>query len=454
MVANALRLGDDLVPPQPIDVASSVDLPSRATLVDLTVESEQLNFAEEEPFENTSGDVIRVSGPCAQEKSDLNSTHENGDSQEEVVDESFGALDWCVILESDSILPFLKPNGPRRWYDQNDPGIQIDQLISGYRKYRVRLRENIGASDWLTFQAIQVRAESLDERNEFGKAESLYHEAIEGFERLNELTDQLNCQHALGNILRKTGRTEEAVRLLQSTLFEYKRANLVPGVLSVMSSLMELYIKLKQLDDLRSIMSDMKNLFDDDFVILLPEVLDNGISLAHRYSVLNDFAAAHSVFSYVLPMLWTNTSFWEESDPNYDLWITCGYWCFGLHYMRQGLWTEAVDYLLLAQEELVNKDKYNRSVVVQSHLTEAQMKMREGNHSGVESRKRSELEAIEMCRIHRLLKEIRPTRVRKTTVKDGAEIEDFMTDTTSCKYGITYSVTEITGISDSVFMVP
>jgi hypothetical protein len=181
---------------------------------------------------------------------------------------------------------------------------------------------------------------------------------------------------------------------------------------------------------------------------LTPEVLIEGITLAETYSIFEDFALAHSVFSCIFPKLCL------LSDEKYASQIIYGYTRLGLHYMRQGLGVEAYSYLSLACKGLVKLGRHLEADRLNPHIDKAWKLANERSCVETAWTRRAELEHIEMSRGNVLLKTIAHDRIWNTAAKDNRDKDDFETDTSSCKYGLTYLVSDITGISDSVFMVP
>jgi hypothetical protein len=262
-----------------------------------------------------------------------------------------------------------------------------------------------------------------------------------GCERLRSVEDRLSCHVC----------SQDYISSFLSALAKYKELNQWQRVFLAMAVLRGVYFELKRWNDLISTMSEMQKILDNGIEMdhyLTSDVLVEGLYLAGTYSVLKDFASAHSVFSSVLPKLWL------LSDAKYESDVIYGYIEIGLHYKRQELWPEAFDYLSLAHKGLAKSGRCQEATFLESHLDQASRSMHETSCFEAESSQRKVLELIEMSRGNTLLKNISHGKTWEVVVKGINKKDEFETDTTSCKYGITYSVSSITGISDSMFMVP
>lgn len=358
---------------------------------------------------------------------------------------------------------------------------QKDRLIGLYCGYKVSFQPLAEEEALKAIQANQIAAEVFDEYSIHKEAGSYHRRSIKELKEIlgSFLDVRPNVVHKLVNTLQDTRSTNDPAPLIRSILAKYENFGLEDENIPVTLDLIDLYFEQEHWDELGLLISEIKSLvINASQIDIDPDILSFGISFAHYLSVLKQFTIAHSIFSSMLPQVWA------QSDPKYHGLMAHSHLMFGLHYKRYGVLTEADEYLSLAYEWFEELKQRNIVMVVESYLSEAREDLNDENHLEMELEKRSALEAIEMVWVKRLLKEIRPARLPKTALKDvaktqngaetedgggvqnvgeteeggeleeSAEIDDTMTDITSCKYGITYSCSDITGISDSGFMVP
>ena len=387
---------------------------------------EQSPFAEDDPLENP----LEVGNEhSTQEISILVCGHKKERSIAEAFEESLNAPN------SDEYLPALKiifglPNS-----HESHNRLLGDR--KGYGRVEAGQIGRYGISSSKRIRAIFDLSTILESQKEYGILAS----RPLGCERLRSVEDRLSCHEC----------SQDYISSFLSMLAKYKELNQWQRVFLAMAVLRGVYFELKHSDDLMSTMSEMQKILDNGIEMdhyLTPDVLVEGLDLAGTYSVLKDFASAHSVFSSVLPKLWL------LSDAKYEPDIIYGYMEFGLHYKRQELWPEAFDYLSLAHKGLVKSGRRHEATFLDSHLDKASRLMHETSCFEAESSQRKVLELIEMRRGNMLLKNISHGKTWEFVMKGINEKYEFETDTASCKYGKTYSVSSITGISDSMFMVP
>jgi hypothetical protein len=344
----------------------------------------------------------------------------------------------------------------------NDCEYAYRQLLAGCKKL-------CGVSFLFTLQAISALAVLHDERKGYFGAMPICFQAIEGFEELGTIVNRREYQnhlHDFISLLPRSGRGKELVVLLCTRTGESNKLGLKQQEIRAIRSLLESYLELNCFDDLKSLMSEMKKVLDENLEIdsnHLLESVTEGVHLANARSMLGEFVRVHSVFSSVLPKLQL------LSNAKYSLPKIDEYQVFGLRNRSQEIEVDAAKYLLLTFEGLVNLGRKNDAVttsvkdtLIEILLAEFQeLYLRGGIDRG------NILHFIEKRLGNILFEGSRQTEssmdsensddeedYTKSNGKNNDEEDDTKTYTTSCKYGLTYSVSEITGISDSPFMAP
>lgn len=424
---DAVSPGQDVDLSQASTAATTVNHPSTKDVNEMAAHQfEQSTLAEG----SSLGNPLQIGSEIStQEASILACGHKNEGNIAQAFEESLNAPN------SDEFLPALKI-----LYGLDDAHESEGRLCgekNGYGRVEAGHINSYGTSSSKIIRAIFDLSSILESQKEYG----LLPSRPLGCERPRSVEDRLSCHWC----------SQDYVSSFLSVLAKYKERHQWQRVFLAMAVLRGVYFEIKRWNDLMSTMSEMKKILDNGIEMndyLTPDVLVEGIDLAGTYSVLKNFASAHSVFSSVLPKLWLLTDAKYESDVIY------GYIEFGLHYKRQELWREAFDYLSLAHKGLTKSGRLREAMFLEPHLDMDLRLSHELRCLKEERIKINELEHIEMGRGNGLLKTISHSRTWKTATKDHEKKCDSETDTTSCKYGITYSVSSITGISDSVFIVP
>ncbi len=331
---------------------------------------------------------------------------------------------------------------------------ELEKAAAIYRRVVAGSEKIFGESALETLLALYGLAKVLEQQGQDNEAESLYRQAVKGFKNLGLVEYQMDCQFYLADLLRDKGLHRPAVRLLRSTLSGYQVLDLRHRMIGVLGSLLDSYFQMDWPIDFTFAMSAMQKLLGEGLEMdhnLFPEYLIEGIHLATIQSP-SDFRAADSVFLSVLPKLEL------LSDAKYNLEKFYAYLEIGLHYKRHEKWEKAAEYLHLASESPVNQkgNDFAMTRFVNIHLIEAQMQIKfyDSRRAQKELREKNFIEFIQSNhgngRHSQHAKDGRPG-----VCDEGDDGESNVnTDTTSCKYGLTYSVSDITGISDSRFMVP
>ena len=303
-----------------------------------------------------------------------------------------------------------------------------------------------GTSALETLQALHSFAKVLEENGDQIEAQSLYRRAIAGFEVLGEsgLAPLLNSQHFLGDLLCDKECYTEAEPLLDAAIAGYRSLGLRHLEIVALGSLLEVYNGKRDLWNVKRTISGMRKLFEELIRIdadqnQLPEILIEGIHLANVYSALTEDDDAESLLSRIIPKLEL------LSDAKYGIEKVYGYMEYGCLYQNQERWEEASDYLHLAKDGLYKLNRHSDPVV---RFVEARLMEVRTYSGGAYNRHELSKERLEQVhgglrrRHHGGSEDREASRGTKSVREEASD-----TETASCKYGITFSTSEITGVS-------
>jgi hypothetical protein len=181
---------------------------------------------------------------------------------------------------------------------------------------------------------------------------------------------------------------------------------------------------------------------------LSPSVLFQAVRIASEYSAIDQFDFAQGLFSSIIPHI----TF--LSDSQYGMQKAEANLLFAFHYQRQQLWGDCAARLVAATRYISSNIGQN-DVATTRYLKTALDEL-DGNLWNYDGYSVQELLSHHIERLISLLPGIGMTgrcSSRKAT-NDLASSDAMSISTRSYQYGVTYSVSEVTGVSDSVFMVP
>jgi hypothetical protein len=341
-----------------------------------------------------------------------------------------------------------------------------DCYAHAHRQVAAGCKKLCGASFGFVLQAMSALGVLRDEQRGYEEAESKCRQTIERFEKLGTVENRLDFQRHLDVLLRRTGRAKESLVLLYSTTPECNKFGLNRQDAAAIRSFLESYLGFHRLGYVESVEREIQKMFNAATETEFgpeAELSSKGVQFRKAVSMLKEFFGTHSIFSSVLPKLE------QLRQQKYGLHESGEYWGFCLYNKSQKLGVDAADYLMLALRGLVKLGRGDDEVAGSIKATLIEILQAEFEELFLQ-RGISRYHLLDL--ILERLSNIRtvesgqsgsPTdSEKKADEGDNAESngrskdgeDDTMTDTTSCKYGVTYSVTEVTGISDSVFMEP
>ncbi|KAN0089685.1 hypothetical protein V8E51_019945 [Hyaloscypha variabilis] len=304
---------------------------------------------------------------------------------------------------------------------------KLPESIEAYRRVVAGYKEIFGASSLETLRAVHSLGKVLEEGDLYGEAETCYRQAITGFVEFGTsgLLDRLDCQSFLGELLSDTGRDEEALQLLIPLLASYRKLGLHHREISILGSLIE-----KRLGERIDI--DYRR---------FPEVLCEGIHLASIYCQLLQYGLADSLLSRVIPK--------PEllDDVKYNIEKMYGYMEYGNVKLRLNCLEQAKNCLSLAKVTLESYNRHDDPVVavVDSRILDLKFRFAKPiEWNNLELSKKM----LRMC-----MKKMGDQSNFRDQDEESRNCGEMATnaDSSSCKYGITFSTTDITGISLSEF---
>jgi tetratricopeptide (TPR) repeat protein len=339
---------------------------------------------------------------------------------------------------------------------------KLPESIEAYRRVVAGYKEIFGASFLKALRAIHSLGKVLEEDDLYGEAETCYRQAITGFEELGTsgLLDRLDCQSFLGELLSDTGRDEEALQLLIPLLASYGELGLHHREISILGSLIEVYNALENSHKFHATIQDLQKRLDERIDIdyrRFPEVLWEGIHLASIYSQLLEYQLADSLLSKVIPKLEL------LDDVKYNIEKMYGYMEYGNLKLRLKCLEQAEHCLSLAKVTLESYNRHDDPVVafVDSRVLALRFcsatriewnNLELGEEMLLECMKKNKLElSKEMLRM--CMKKMGDQSNFRDQDEESRNCGEMATnaDSSSCKYGITFSTTDITGISLSEF---
>jgi tetratricopeptide (TPR) repeat protein len=318
--------------------------------------------------------------------------------------------------------------------------------IEAYRRVVASYKEIFGASSLETLRAIHSLGKVLEEDDVYGEAETCYRQAMTGFEELGTsgLLDRLDCQGFLGELLSDTGRDEEALQLLIPLLTSYKELGLHHREISILGAILEVYNAPEISQRFHATIHDLRKRLDERIDIdyrRFPEVLWEGIHLASIYCQLLQYEPANSLLSQVIPKLEL------LDDVKYKIEKLYGYMEYGNLLLRLNFWEQAGRCLSLAKVTLESCNRHDDPVVA---FVDSRILALEFHSAKPIEWNTMELSKEKLREFMKNMGDQSNFRDKDEESKTGGEVAT-NADSSSCKYGITFSTTDITGISLSEF---
>jgi tetratricopeptide (TPR) repeat protein len=326
---------------------------------------------------------------------------------------------------------------------------KFPESIIAYRQVLAGYKETFGPSALETLRIVHSLGKVLEESNEYEEAESCYRQAITGFKELGTsgFLDQLNCQSFLGDLLSDMERHEEALRLLRHTLVGYDDLGLHHRRISILGSLLEISISIKHWPSVHALLRDMQKSLDERLDIdyeSFPEVLLEGIHLGSVYCQLLEYELAESLMSQVIPKIEI------LDDATYEIEKIYAYMEYGRANLRLGVLEQAAFYLNWAKYGLEKLNRHDDPVVAFVDARLLELEFRSVNSRDKTALGREMLMVMEMIGVSIPSHDAGDEAVSEGSRIGGEDATDV--DTSSYKYGVTFSTTDITGVSISEFL--
>jgi tetratricopeptide (TPR) repeat protein len=323
---------------------------------------------------------------------------------------------------------------------------KLPESIEAYRRVVSGYKGIFGASSLETLRTIHNLGKVLEEDDLYEEAETCYRQAITGFEELGTsgFLDRLDCQGFLGDLLSDTGRDEEALQLFIPLLASYNELGLHHRKISILGSLLEVYNGLENSQKLHATIQDLHKLLDERIDIdyrSIPEVLWEGIHLGSIYGQLLEYELADSLLSQVIPKLEL------LDDVKYKIEKLYGYMEYGNVKLRLNCLEQAERCLSLAKVTLENCNRHDDPVAA---FVDSRVLVLEFRSAKPIQRNTMELSKQKLREFMKKMGDQGNFRDMDEESRTGGEVAT-NTDASSCKYGVSFSETDITGISHSEF---
>ena len=322
--------------------------------------------------------------------------------------------------------------------------------------------------------------------------------------RILDRHPQIDVQSFLGLILANASRLEESTFLLFSALtvfiIQFPLSSIEGNALvfaPIESLFSELFLRSDQdWTSLSSCMCQMmttiqRAISEGNIDQIFPELFINGFSFAHECSVLEIIDSAKHMYQF----LFEHSPF-PLDDILHGIEKATAHQKYGLLLRREERWISSAEQLLLACESAMNSGTHDSRLIAllesdyvdllphlapepneEDSLPERIRKMLARNQRQNSPRIQDTSETVQVSRIEEyFLSDLPihfatfepsaasyfahvgvPSRATKLAHGDGDRTSTASASASasvSRKYGMTYSVSEVTGISDSIFMVP
>ncbi|KAJ5041644.1 uncharacterized protein L3040_005222 [Drepanopeziza brunnea f. sp. 'multigermtubi'] len=295
-------------------------------------------------------------------------------------------------------------------------------------------------------------------------AEDLYTKSFSGFERLGLVKERLECQRSLGVLLFSVGRLDKAVRMLVSTLCEYMTGDTLEGlgrgdeVCEVLTALSDAFIKTKHdrhWNAMKSSVSQLQTLLVRPQEVcrwspnIQPKVFLEAMKLASTISAEDWYETAEMLYLVTVPKIHALDNF-IYGRKKADAFIA-----YCMQHRRRKEWRKCIRDILHAYKCLMAGDR--ESAVQEGPVdllreTWSVIKKAIVDEPGVtkdaatrESMRKIDLADQKLLCWKKLL--------LSGLLDDESEEEDWDKDATArdSRYGVTYSVSDVTGVSYSAY---
>ncbi|PBP26342.1 hypothetical protein BUE80_DR002609 [Diplocarpon rosae] len=342
------------------------------------------------------------------------------------------------------------------------PQYNLDQSIFICRWLLVTCEKELGQGAE-TMRATHALADLFRRSNRLDDAEDLYTKAFSGFERLSLVKERLECQRSLGTLLFSVGRLDKAVRMLVSTLCEFMTDDTLEGlghgeeIGGVLTALSEAFTKTKhdrRWNAMKSSVSQLQVLLLRPSTVcrwsqnIQPKVFLEAMKLASTISQEDWYDTAEMLYLVTVPKIHALDNF-IYGRKKADAFIA-----YCMQHQRRKEWRKCIRDILHAYKSLMAGD---REAAVQEGPVEllretwALIKKAVADDPFIakDGATKESMRKIDFADQKLLFwKKLFISGL----LEDESEEEDWDKDTKrDSRYGVTYSVSDVTGVSYSAY---
>ncbi|KAH7379810.1 hypothetical protein BKA64DRAFT_749969 [Cadophora sp. MPI-SDFR-AT-0126] len=344
-----------------------------------------------------------------------------------------------------------------RSLNNTGPQHNLDQSVFICRWLLVTCEKELGQGAE-TMRTTHALADLLRRSNRLEDAEDLYTKAFTGFKNLSMVKERLECQRSLGTLLFIVGRLDKAVHMLVSTLCEYMTDDSLEGeeIGGVLTALSDAFTKVKHdkhWDEMKASVAQLQVLLIRPSAVcrwsqnIPPKVFLEAMRLASTISEQDWYDTAEMLYLVTVPRIHALDNF-IYGRKKADAFIA-----YCMQHQRRRQWRKCIRDILHAYKCLMAGDRESavqEGPVDQLRETWSLIKKAVAEEPNVtkDSSTRESMRKID----HADQKLLCWKKLQLSGLLDESEEEEWDKDTTrSSKYGVTYSVSDVTGVSYSAY---
>ncbi|KAG4440765.1 hypothetical protein IFR05_003752 [Cadophora sp. M221] len=341
------------------------------------------------------------------------------------------------------------------------PQHNLDQSVFICRWLLVTCEKELGQGPE-TMRTTHALAELLRRSDRLDDAEDLYTKAFTGFKELSMIKERLECQRSLGTLLFGVGRLDKAVHMLVSTLCEYMtddtleelgHGDEIGGVLTALSDAFTKVKHDRHWDDMKTSVSQLQVLLIRPSAVcrwsqnIQPRVFLEAMRLASHISEQDWYDTAEMLYLVTVPKIHALDNF-IYGRKKADAFIA-----YCMQHQRRKQWRKCIRDILHAYKCLMAGDR-------ESAIQEGPVDLLRETWSVIKKAVAEEPNVTKDTSTRESMRKIDHAdqkllcwkKLQLSGLLDESEEEDWDKDTTrSSKYGVTYSVSDVTGVSYSAY---
>jgi tetratricopeptide (TPR) repeat protein len=356
----------------------------------------------------------------------------------------------------------------------DDADRSIDKLTERLERLETHLdrntREDSGAlSSWKELRCVSELAYIYQKQNRLITAADLYYKLLDGYESLEAFEHHLSAQYLLARIQQRRGlhekATEELIHAFSTCIrlkfIQGRRIKLGGRMSDIIAGLMvsNQRLRLANWDEVHFTLEKISGLLEA-FILqeasdpnlnhdLPPTIIFLSARLANECTMLKDFESTTVLFSTIIQYLE------HFNDAEYGTEKVCAYLKFALHLQRQGRWTQANSLLQIADERAINADPHDidLSYCLRWCYAQLESKLAHERDPAIKETKilLARIKETAFSSVIKFSKGLHTSSCRsRDKESDGEEDFDMISEDQSYKYGVTFSRSVVTGVSNSI----